>query len=215
MSINNRIKKIFKGASLVEFMIVALLGGLVLSAISALYLSAQKGALLRAQELMLLGNTASVMQAFKNDLQRGGFNGELGHSITLSGANHSIYTLVDEQRVLVAYAYYDEISGNEPIYRNVVYERRDEKPKSLFICQKNMTRVWDIEEVTQLSGSRSCFQGFDSKQIELDEFNVSTQLLRGEQANSLLVNITLSTNLTGSEDKHTSQSFTIKQRNWQ
>ncbi|AUI85446.1 hypothetical protein BS333_03095 [Vibrio azureus] len=215
MPIANTTAKALKGASLIEFMIAALLGGLALSAISALYISANKSALMRAKDLMLLQNTASVMQAFKNDLQRGGFNGELGHSVTLSGANHSIYTLIDEQRILVAYAYYDEMSGNEPIYRNVVYERRAEQPESLFICQKDMNRVWHIEEVTQLSGSRSCFQAFDSSQIELDKFTVSTQLLRGEQASSLLVNITLSTHLAGFEDKHTSQSFTIKQRNWQ
>ncbi len=82
-----------KGASLVEFMIASSLGLISLAIVGSLYISGQKAAMERSKELMLLQNTASVLQMLRNDIQRAGFDGIDGNSVKISGASNTIYTL--------------------------------------------------------------------------------------------------------------------------
>ena len=47
----------------------------------------------RSKELMLLQNTASVLQMMKSDIQRAGFDGSDGNSVKISGASNTLYTI--------------------------------------------------------------------------------------------------------------------------
>lgn len=204
-----------KGASLVEFMIASSLGIISLAIVGSLYVSGQKVAMDRAKTLMLLQNTASVLQMMKTDLQRAGYDGNDGQSVNISGASNTIYTVSGANSGLIGYAYYVGVSGANPLYKSVVYERRDVTPESLFVCEKKRTTIWDINDVSSLSGTGSCNTLFDKEVIHVNRFELVSEVVESADAKSALITVTLGTELKDATGVRTEQSFTVKQRNWQ
>lgn len=204
-----------KGASLVEFMIASSLGLISLGIVGSLYISGQKVAMERSKELMLLQNTASVLQMMKSDIQRAGFDGSDGNSVKISGASDTIFTLDAPGMGLIAYAYNVGTSGATPLYKNVVYEQRIDTPESLFVCEKKQATLWSVADVIALSGTGSCNTLFDKKTIHVNQFSLVTATVRNTDAESALVTVTLGTELKDATGTRTEQSFTVKQRNWQ
>ncbi|WP_045460875.1 PilW family protein [Vibrio hyugaensis] len=204
-----------KGASLVEFMIASSLGFISLAIVGSLYISGQKVAMERSKELMLLQNTASVLQMMKSDIQRAGFDGNDGNSVKISGASNTLYTISGADSALIAYVYNVGVSGATSLYKNVVYEQRDGTPESLFVCEKKQATIWDINDVTSLSGTGTCNTLFDKKAIHVNRFDLASEVLENTDAKSALVTVTLGTELKDAMGTRTEQSFTVKQRNWQ
>ncbi|HDM8234377.1 TPA: pilus assembly protein PilW [Vibrio campbellii] len=204
-----------KGASLVEFMIASSLGLISLAIVGSLYISGQKVAMERSKELMLLQNTASVLQMMKSDIQRAGFDGSDGNSVKISGASNTLYTISGADSGLIAYVYNVGVSGATSLYKNVVYEQRDGTPESLFVCEKKQATIWDINDVVNLSGTGTCNTLFDKKAIHVNRFDLVSEVLENTDAKSALITVTLGTELKDATNIRTEQSFTVKQRNWQ
>ncbi|MGR5238413.1 PilW family protein [Vibrio alfacsensis] len=204
-----------KGASLVEFMIASSLGLISLAIVGSLYISGQKVAMERSKELMLLQNTASVLQMMKSDIQRAGFDGNDGNSVKISGASNTLYTISGADSGLIAYVYNVGVSGVSSLYKNVVYEQRDGTPESLFVCEKKQAAIWDVDDVSSLSGTGTCNTLFDKKTIHVNRFDLVSEVLENTDAKSALITVTLGTELKDATDIRTEQSFTVKQRNWQ
>ncbi|MHA2876463.1 PilW family protein [Vibrio campbellii] len=204
-----------KGASLVEFMIASSLGLTSLAIVGSLYISGQKVAMERSKELMLLQNTASVLQMMKSDIQRAGFDGSDGNSVKISGASNTLYTISGADSGLIAYVYNVGVSGATSLYKNVVYEQRDGTPESLFVCEKKQATIWDINDVVNLSGTGTCNTLFDKKAIHVNRFDLVSEVLENTDAKSALITVTLGTELKDATNIRTEQSFTVKQRNWQ
>ncbi|WP_045404923.1 PilW family protein [Vibrio jasicida] len=204
-----------KGASLVEFMIASSLGLISLAIVGSLYISGQKAAMERSKELMLLQNTASVLQMLRNDIQRAGFDGIDGNSVKISGASNTIYTLDAPGMGLIAYAYNVGASGATALYKNVVYEQRVDTPESLFVCEKKQTAIWSVADVIALSGTGSCNTLFDKKAIHVNQFTLAAATVKNTDAETAMVTVTLGTELKDATDIRTEQSFIVKQRNWQ
>lgn len=204
-----------KGASLVEFMIASSLGLLSLAIVGSLYISGQKVAMERSKELMLLQNTASVLQMMKSDIQRAGFDGSDGNSVKISGASNTLYTISGADSGLIAYVYNVGVSGATSLYKNVVYEQRDGTPESLFVCQKKQATIWNINDVANPSGTGMCNTLFDKKAIHVNRFDLVSEVLENTDAKSALITVTLGTELKDATNIRTEQSFTVKQRNWQ
>ncbi|AGU96492.1 MULTISPECIES: PilW family protein [Vibrio] len=204
-----------KGASLVEFMIASSLGLISLAIVGSLYVSGQKVAMERSKELMLLQNTASVLQMMKSDIQRAGFDGGDGNSVKISGATNTLYTISGTDSGLIAYVYNVGVSGATSLYKNVVYEQRDGTPESLFACEKKQATIWDINDVANLSGTGMCNTLFDKKAIHVNRFDLVSEVLENTDAKSALITVTLGTELKDATNIRTEQSFTVKQRNWQ
>ena len=204
-----------KGASLVEFMIASSLGLISLAIVGSLYISGQKVAMERSKELMLLQNTASVLQMMKSDIQRAGFDGSDGNSVKISGASNTLYTISGADSGLIAYVYNVGVSGATSLYKNVVYEQRDGTPESLFVCQKKQATIWNINDVANLSGTGMCNTLFDKKAIHVNRFDLVSEVLENTDAKSALITVTLGTELKDATNIRTEQSFTVKQRNWQ
>lgn len=204
-----------KGASLVEFMIASSLGLISLAIVGSLYISGQKVAMERSKELMLLQNTASVLQMMKSDIQRAGFDGSDGNSVKISGASNTLYTISGADSGLIAYVYNVGVSGATSLYKNVVYEQRDGTPESLFVCQKKQATIWNINDVANPSGTGTCNTLFDKKAIHVNRFDLVSEVLENTDAKSALITVTLRTELKDATNIRTEQSFTVKQRNWQ
>lgn len=204
-----------EGTSLIEFLLASSLGVIALGAVGSLYISGQKLTLERTQELLLLQNTASVLQMMKNDIQRAGFDGGGGRSIKISGAENTVFTLSGPDFGLVAYAYLMSASGASSIYKNVVYEQREDSPNALFICEKKQPSVMSTLEVTNMTATRSCNRLFDNKVIGVSKFELSEETVVSEHAKSAVVEVALGTYLIGALSINTEQFFIVKQRNWQ
>ena len=204
-----------KGASLVEFMIASSLGLISLAIVGSLYISGQKVAMERSKELMLLQNTASVLQMMKSDIQRAGFDGSDRNSVKISGASNTLYTISGADSGLIAYVYNVGVSGATSLYKNVVYEQRDGTPESLFVCQKKQATIWNINDVANPSGTGTCNTLFDKKAIHVNRFDLVSEVLENTDAKSALITVTLGTELKDATNIRTEQSFTVKQRNWQ
>ncbi|MGR5267340.1 PilW family protein [Vibrio astriarenae] len=204
-----------RGVGLIELMIASVIGIVALMAIGSLYINVQKVAAERYKQLTLIQNTASVVQMFSSDLQRAGYDGNNGYSLRISGATDTLYTLNGVDHGLVAYAYQVGTSGALPLYKNVVYQQRSGASNSLFVCEKKRTTIMDVHEVVNLAGTRLCFNLFDSKVIELSDFEVKSERVEGPKARTALVDIEVVTHLTDQPSIESRQALTIKQRNWQ
>ncbi|MGR5252428.1 PilW family protein [Vibrio astriarenae] len=204
-----------RGVGLIELMIASVIGIVALMAIGSLYINVQKVAAERYKQLTLIQNTASVVQMLSSDLQRAGYDGNNGYSLRISGATDTLYTLNGVDHGSVAYAYQVGTSGALPLYKNVVYQQRSGASNSLFVCEKKRTTIMDVHEVVNLAGTRICFNLFDSKVIELSDFEVKSERVEGPKARTALVDIEVVTHLTDQPSIESRQALTIKQRNWQ
>lgn len=204
-----------KGGSLIEFMIASSLGLVALTIAGSIYISGQKMAMERSKELMLLQNMGSVLAMLNNDIQRAGFNESGRYSLKISGATDTIHTINTTDMGLLAYVYQVGTSGAMPLYKNVVYEQRVDAQDSLFVCEKEQTMIWSINEVIALSGTRTCDSLFDKKVIRVNRFDLDIRTVKNTGAESSVVTVTLGAELVDAMIVDAEQSFTVQQRNWQ
>jgi type IV pilus assembly protein PilW len=206
------------GNSLLELLISSSLGVITIGTITSVFIHAQKTAMQRTQELVLLQNTASVVQMMRADIQRAGFDGGQGRSIKLSGAINTVFTVSSAARTLVAYAYLADMSGGIPSYNNVVYQRTTNLPNSFYVCEKELVdRVMDIADAQDFSNrvGGACYNLFDANTVHVNQFQIHEDKIQNHGVTSALLTVHVSAELASNSDVKVTKDFTIKQRNWQ
>ncbi len=205
-----------RGASLVEFMVASTIGVIAITIIGATFLSGQKIAAKRTQELTLLQATNSVLQMMKLDMHRAGYNGVSRNLVQLSGADHLFYVENSSTTGLLAYAYVAEVSGASYTYSNVVYEQTSAATNVLRICEKKQSTVMSVLDAKDFPGrvGHNCNTLFHKERINVDAFNVSLVNLPGSKVSSAMVTVRLDTSLKNAPTITKTLSFTTKQRNW-
>lgn len=89
------------------------------------------------------------------------------------------------------------------------------KTLCLFVCEKEQTMIWSINEVIALSGTRTCDSLFDKKVIRVNRFDLDIRTVKNTGAESSVVTVTLGAELVDAMIVDAEQSFTVQQRNWQ
>ena len=194
------LKKQF-GASLVEFMIAALIGAIALTIIGGVFLNNQKSAMTRAKEIMLQQQMSGVLHQLKTDLSRAGFNGDNEASFTLSGAT----AVVDNDAESIGYAYRVAVNGTQ---RNSVLYKK-EGNKFQYCYQQNKP---DIKSRADLTG---CYNLFDPDQIVVTAFDVQRENISSDRAKRAWLNIKLSAELIEDSNTNRTMEIQLQQRNWQ
>ncbi|HAS8545050.1 TPA: pilus assembly protein PilW [Vibrio vulnificus] len=187
------------GSSLVEFMIAALLGGMALTIVGSVFISNQKSAAQRSQEIMLLQQMSIVMQQMKEDIQRAGFNGIRTNSMMLSGSTTVLY----QQSNSIGYVYRKTSS----LASSTLYRLNDDM---LEYCQHDSALP-----ITVVSAATGCADLFDPKQIKVTRFNIERNLLTGVSVESAFVTISLDAQLNKNSSVSQALSLKVQQRNWQ
>lgn len=206
------------GNSLLEFLIASSLGVITIGTITSVFIHAQKTAMQRTQELVLLQNTASVVQMMRADIQRAGFDGGQGKSIKLSGALSTVFAVSNATRTLVAYAYLSDVSGGVSVYNNVVYQRTSSRPNSFYVCEKELVnRVMDVTDAQDFSNKvgGACYNLFAPNTVHVNQFHVKESKIENSGVSSTFLSVRVGTELALNSNVETMKNFTIKQRNWQ
>ncbi|MFA0552664.1 PilW family protein [Vibrio lentus] len=196
-----------QGTSLIELMVASVIGVFAISIIGSVFITGQRIAKDKGIELLLLQNLTSTMQVMKEDIQRAGYDGSNGYSIKLSGASHTIQV---SSGVAVGFVYFRDDLATEK-YRNIVYIKDGAE---LNICDAGKERVEELMTFNEVTDQR-CYSLFDENIIDVDEFNITSQvLLEQNSIKSTLTNISITASIpTAGVSK--SVSVSIKQRNWQ
>ncbi|EJU9866097.1 pilus assembly protein PilW [Vibrio vulnificus] len=187
------------GSSLVEFMIAALLGGMALTIVGSVFISNQKSAAQRSQEIMLLQQMSIVMQQMKEDIQRAGFDGIATNSMMLSGSTTVLYL----QSNAIGYVYRKTSSQTS----STLYRINDDM---LEYCQHDSALP-----ITVVSAATGCADLFDPKQIKVTRFSIDRNLLTGALVESAFVTISLDAQLNKNSSVSHALSLKVQQRNWQ
>ncbi|EGQ7693800.1 pilus assembly protein PilW [Vibrio vulnificus] len=187
------------GSSLVEFMIAALLGGMALTIVGSVFISNQKSAAQRSQEIMLLQQMSIVMQQMKEDIQRAGFDGIATNSMMLSGSTTVLYL----QSNAIGYVYRKTSSQTS----STLYRINDDM---LEYCQHDSALP-----ITVVSAATGCADLFDPKQIKVTRFSIDRNLLTGASVESAFVTISLDAQLNKNSSVSHALSLKVQQRNWQ
>ena len=205
-----------RGTSLIEFLISSAISVVIIGMVIGMLTHHNRVSVRRANELMLVQNTNSVLQTMKQDLHRAGYNGSFSTRAILSGATQTYHVRVDNQTSLIAYAYLSGEVGTEQAYTNVVYQRETQSPDLLKVCEKKLPYVMSVNEAENFNVhfGNTCNTLFDRRRIVVASFALDVERLSGLSLSSALVTITLSTTLSTQPQVTQSLSFTIKQRNW-
>ncbi|HAS6348788.1 TPA: pilus assembly protein PilW [Vibrio vulnificus] len=187
------------GSSLVEFMIAALLGSMALTIVGSVFISNQKSAAQRSQEIMLLQQMSIVMQQMKEDIQRAGFDGIATNSMMLSGSTRVLY----QQSNAIGYVYRQTSSQAG----STLYRLNDDM---LEYCQHDSSLP-----ITVVSAATGCADLFDPKLIKVTRFNIDRSLLTGASVESAFVTISLDAQLNKNSSVSHALSLKVQQRNWQ
>jgi len=99
------------GATLIEFMVASMLGLIAIAIIGSVFITGQKVATERGKELLLLQQVTGALQYLKQDIQRAGYDGGHGNSLTLLDSDDIVFVSADQSTL--AYAYLDDTGGNE------------------------------------------------------------------------------------------------------
>ncbi|KOO03962.1 PilW family protein [Vibrio nereis] len=188
-----------KGNTLIEFMIAALLGIIVIGIVGAVFLSNQKSAAQRSKEIMLLQQMSSVMQQMKEDIQRAGFDGIATNSMLLSGSSNILY----RQPNKIGYVYRKTSNTTS----NTVYQLNN---NMLEYCQKESTSPLSV-----ISSASECFDLFEPKQIKVTQFDIGRTVLLGSSIESAFISISMAAELTNDPTISHVISLQVQQRNWQ
>lgn len=189
------------GASLVEFMIAALIGAIALTVIGGVFLNNQKSSIKRAKEIMLQQQVSGVLHQLKTDLSRAGFNGDNEASFTLSGAT----AIVDNEPESIGYTYRVAVDGTQ--YNSVLYKKEGNELK---YCYKQ--NEIDIKSKADLT---SCYKLFDPDQIKVTVFDVQRENISSDRAKSAWIHIKLSAELKEDSNINRTMEIQLQQRNWQ
>lgn len=194
------------GTSLIELMVASVIGVFAISIIGSVFITGQRIAKDKGIELLLLQNLTSTMQVMKEDIQRAGYDGSNGYSIKLSGASNTIQV---SGGVAVGFVYFRDDLATEK-YRNIVYIKDGAE---LNICDAGKDLVEELMTFNEVTDQR-CYSLFDENIIDVDEFNITSQVLEQNSIKSTLTNISITASIpTAGVSK--SVSVSIKQRNWQ
>ncbi|OBS93405.1 pilus assembly protein PilW [Vibrio tasmaniensis] len=195
-----------RGTSLIELMVASVIGVFAISIIGSVFITGQRIAKDKGIELLLLQNLTSTMQVMKEDIQRAGYDGSNGDSIKLSGASNTIQV---SGGVAVGFVYFRDDLATEK-YRNIVYIKDGAE---LNICDAGKELVEELMTFNEVTDQR-CYSLFDENIIDVDEFNITSQVLEQNSIKSTLTNISITASIpTAGVSK--SVSVSIKQRNWQ
>ncbi len=194
-----------QGTSLIELMVASVIGVFAISIIGSVFITGQRIAKDKGIELLLLQNLTSTMQVMKEDIQRAGYDGSNGYSIKLSGATDTIQV---SGGVAVGFVYFREGSSVSKDHRHIVYRKNGNR---LQICEKGTLVSDDLLSFNEVTG---CYSLFDDSLIEVDAFNVDSQLLELNSIKTTLTDISITASIpTAGVSK--SVSVSVKQRNWQ
>lgn len=196
------------GTSLIEFLIASFIGIIALSLVGSIFINGQRVAKERGLELLLTQNLTSTMQIIKDDIQRAGYDGASGQSVKLSGA----VNIIDTTPNSIGFIYHRDMatSGAIRTYQNIVYKYSPQE-KKLIVCEEK-TLMTDRKEMANIG---ECDSLFDSENIHVTDFIVTSQPLITSGATSSIIDIQLSTQLVNIPTMTKNLLFKVKQRNWE
>lgn len=203
-----RARKKLRGASLIEFMIASLVGAMALAIIGSVFISSQRSAAQRSQEILLLQNITNVMQGMKEEMYQAGFDDINRTSVLLSGASSVVYT--QSFPSVVGFVYRVESAG--AAYRHVVY-RQDST--ALKLCEKMRAAPLTPASAADSIVGDSCYSLFDPRQISVTAFSTDTDALSGGLVSGAMTTVAITAALTNRPSVTQSLSFQIQSRNWQ
>lgn len=198
-----------KGVSLLELMLSAAIGVLILGMIGAVFLSSQKLAMAHRQHLVLQQALSLTMRQIKQDIQRAGYDIEQGKPVTLQGEAQPVVWQAEPP--LLAYVYRDDSDGSEP-YRNLVYWF-DESSHQLKLCEKTSAEPLSVEQAAQSGSGGVCYSMFDANVVHVELFTVTSDTVGSAQAQSTLLSMTVRAALAANSTVSEQESITWVARN--
>lgn len=187
-----------RGALLIEVLIASVIGMTVIGMVMSIFLSSYRIASHRTLDLLTLHNAMSTSQMMQSDLQRAGYSGGAGQSLTLIGETEVIAV----SGASIGFVYFDPQSA---LFQHVKYKFSGHQ---LYTCEKKSAAVLSFSSLSR------CHYLFDQNMFTVPSFAVSVLPLSSSSARSAMVQFYLEVEL---RDGRFNQvvSFQIKQRNWQ
>ncbi|OLQ92673.1 PulJ/GspJ family protein [Vibrio panuliri] len=193
-----------QGYTLVEVLLAASIGVIAISTIGAVFISAQRVADEKSQQLYLLQALSSTFQTIEEDIQRAGFDNYHGQSLMLDGASQVIEL---HNSADFGLAYYRPMSDGKN-YRSVRYYLDGEK---LVVCEQGASSKEGIKSRLAIASCRSML---DEKRIHITAFSMVATPLSSATASSAIYRLRLSAHTSDSLYMRTLE-VDVKQRNWQ
>ncbi|NOH26272.1 PilW family protein [Vibrio europaeus] len=204
------------GASLVELLIASIMGVMAIGVIGSVFISGQKLATERGKQLLLAQNLSSTLLQIKEDIHRAGFNGVATTPALLSGATSHLY--IDNELGVLGYVYRIASTGSAS-FRNTVYKREEsettELGDSLKLCEKHTSEPLSISSASSSGLGGYCFNLFNPKQISVTEFYLNKEIVKGGEAETRMVTISIHAHLVTDAEITYQANVTTLLRNWQ
>ncbi|RZR11219.1 pilus assembly protein PilW [Vibrio vulnificus] len=194
-----------RGSSLVELMISAMLGVILIGIVGSLFLSLQKSAKDKSLHLNLMQSLDITLSVIKEDIQRAGYDGGLGSSLKLSGAAGTVSVSGASS---IGFVYFKDGSFENKDYRNIKYRRDGDR---LLVCEEG---VLTSSQIKGLSDIGSCKTLLDDGILKVNQFSVSSAVVANTQASSKVTTIILGLSTLDGSLSETSTTV-VKQSNWQ
>lgn len=186
-----------RGALLIEMLVSLVLGIMAISLIISILFSGYRVASKNSLELFVLQNLAITSEMMRSDIQRAGYAGISGGSITLSGASDVVVI----SGASMGFVYHDPKSGK---YQHVKYKAENNR---LYSCEKKSSTILSFGSLN------GCNNLFDQNMLSVTSFAVSTIELTSSSAISTMSDVYLEAELVDGQYNH-SVLTKIKQRNW-
>lgn len=159
------------GSALIELMVAALIGVIVLGMTGSAWIAIQHTISRQAVHGLLAQNLYDVLRQMQGELRLAGYNGLNGVSATLSNGNGIVH--IEPEPALLGLTY--RVSDESALpYRNVVY-RWDSQvagAPQIRLCEKRSVRPLTVQQAAQSGENGVCYSLFDQKQIVVHQFKV-------------------------------------------
>ncbi|WEM41803.1 hypothetical protein PTW35_14500 [Photobacterium sp. DA100] len=194
------------GLSLVEFTVAAAVSMIVITNVGAVYFSGFKVISERAKSLSLYQDVNDALRLMKEELVRAGYSGGTGSVAMLSGSSSTVEMGTNE----IGFVYLDEAGE----WRGIKFHKTTSLAgtETVQMCQRREIASTPSFSYADLCSSAEVAAILPYKQLEVNSFNVVSDIVSTASATSYKITLTLDvTNGMQSYEKQT--SFLV--RNWQ
>ncbi|MDN3614261.1 PilW family protein [Vibrio gallaecicus] len=202
-----------RGATLVEMMIASFLGLIAIAIIGSAFLSTQRVVTNNSLELLIQHNLFSMSQIMKDEMLRAGYSGDIGRSVKLSGATHTIHIDNSGSDAAMAFVYLNSQSGQPIEYLNILYGKSGDEIDYCEVKSSDVMLLSAMLTRTPPSGvAMSCESVFFKKQISVSDFSLTSKEVKASGVNTQVIDFNIDATLVNTGINYSVNS-SVKQRN--
>lgn len=197
------------GLSLIELLVASSISLIAIATVGSIYITGNKIAMARTSQLLIKQDVNDTLKHITDEMRRAGYTSVLDEPVTLSGAA----SIVETSSNKIGFVYEDD-NGK---WRGIKFQKKTSSTtpsvQVIQMCQK-ISASSALSTITDFTFGNLCSSAeiasmMDYKNINVNDFSVTTSFISSAQSTAMKVDILLDATLIGTSYTHTGKASVL------